>query len=357
MLASSCAGEEEEESMYNNAMVYIPPECDSSGTVQVQFTSCTVYIRNVHPKKKIRRKDSSFIPDKNIKKETSKVVNKNNDNTSNEEMDVQRRCFPQKDQDILENALLLRKGDVDKAMNFILDFHENERDAAQGMLGLSTTGQSTLNNSNHVIDLSNVQEATANTSTNVASFSTSVMAQTFHSDHSVVSDTSEEGSVKTHFSDDEMKALVDNQNNEQLSKATKLSYIKLRKKQKDEKEINILLDGYSEGFDLRHKRIAYQYHKGMTINYMKKRMEIVHFYVNDSNKSIEIWAKSLTEKNAKAEKLDVNQMKCKKKLPQYIVHTNVTFKMITCIDIQVDMKLRKNMMLGQEKLNLRKRQH
>ena len=162
-------------------------------------------------------------------------------------------------------------------------------------------------------DLSNVPEATAHTSTNVASFPTSAMAQTFHSDHSVVSDTSEEGSVKTHFSDDEMKALVDNQNNEQLSKATKLSYIKLRKKQKDEKEVNILLDGYSEGFDLRHKRIAYQYNKGMTINYMKKRMEIVHFYVNDSNKSIDIWAKSLTEKNAKAEKLDVNQMKCKKK--------------------------------------------
>ena len=45
---------------------------------------------------------------------------------------------------------------------------------------------------------------------------------------------------------------------------------------------------------------------------MKKRMEIVRFYVNDSNKSIEIWAKSLTEKNAKAEKLDVNQMKLKK---------------------------------------------
>ena len=41
-------------------------------------------------------------------------------------------------------------------------------------------------------------------------------------------------------------------------------------------------------------------------------MEIVHFYVNDSNKSIKIWAKSLTEKNAKAEKLDVNQMELKK---------------------------------------------
>eukprot|EP00957_Ditylum_brightwellii_P174041 13251245-Ditylum_brightwellii.AAC.1 len=45
------------------------------------------------------------------------------------------------------------------------------------------------------------------------------MAQTFHSDNSVVSDTSEEGSVTTHLSDDEMKALVDNQNIDQLSKA------------------------------------------------------------------------------------------------------------------------------------------
>ena len=178
-------------------------------------------------KKKIRTKNSPFSPDQNIKKETSKVVNKNNDNTSIEKMNVLRTCFTQKDQDILENALLICKGNVAKAMNFILDFHENEKDAAQGMLGLSTTGQSTLNNSNHVIDLSNVQEATANTSTNVASFSTSVMAQTFHSDHSVVSNTSEEGSVKTHLSDDEMKALVDNQNNDQLSKAKKSSYNKL----------------------------------------------------------------------------------------------------------------------------------
>eukprot|EP00957_Ditylum_brightwellii_P149021 11346526-Ditylum_brightwellii.AAC.1 len=62
------------------------------------------------------------------------------------------------------------------------------------------------------------------------------MAQTFHSDHSVVSDTSEGGSVKTHFSNDEMKALVDNQSNKQLSKAKKSSYNNLRKKQKDEKE-------------------------------------------------------------------------------------------------------------------------
>ena len=176
-------------------------------------------------KKKIRTKNSPFSPDQNIKKKTSKVVNKNNDNTSNEKMDFLRRCFPQKDQDILENALLLREGNVALAMNYILDFfhqdNEEELDAVQGMLDLSTTGQSTLNNSIDVIDLSNVPEATAHTSTNVASFSTSAMAQTFHSDHSVVSDTWEEGSVKTHFSDDEMKALVDNQNNEQLSKATK----------------------------------------------------------------------------------------------------------------------------------------
>ena len=51
-------------------------------------------------------------------------MNKNNDHTSNEKMDVLRTCFPQKDQDILENALLLREGNVAEAMNFILDFHE-----------------------------------------------------------------------------------------------------------------------------------------------------------------------------------------------------------------------------------------
>eukprot|EP00957_Ditylum_brightwellii_P141927 10813138-Ditylum_brightwellii.AAC.1 len=87
-----------------------------------------------------------------------------------------------------------------------------------------------------VIDLSNVPEATAHTSTNSASFTTIGMAQVFHSDTSVISDTSEEGSVKTHLSDDEMKALVDIQNNNQLSKAKKSSYNKLPKKQKDEKE-------------------------------------------------------------------------------------------------------------------------
>ena len=91
-------------------------------------------------------------------------------------------------------------------------------DAVQGMLDLSTTGQSTLSNTIDGIDLSNVPEATAHTSTNAASFTSIAMAQIFHSDTSVVSDTSEEGSVKTHLSDDEMEALVDNQNNDQLSK-------------------------------------------------------------------------------------------------------------------------------------------
>ena len=166
-------------------------------------------------------------------------MNKNNDHTSNEKMYWLRTCFPKKDQEILKNALLLCEGNVDLAINYILDFppqnNEEELDAVQGMLDLSTTGQSTLNNPIDVIELSNVPEATAHTSTNVASFSTSAMAQTFHSDHSVVSNTSEEGSVKTHFSDDEMKALVDNQNNKQLSKATKSSYIKLRKNKKIKK--------------------------------------------------------------------------------------------------------------------------
>eukprot|EP00957_Ditylum_brightwellii_P161981 12333259-Ditylum_brightwellii.AAC.1 len=117
------------------------------------------------------------------------------------------------------------------------------------------------------------------------------MVQAFHSDTSVVSDTSEDGSAKTHLSDDEMKALVDNQYNDQLSKANKSSYKKLCKKTSDAKEVNILLDGFFEGIDLRHKCIACQYCKGMAIFYKKKRMEIVHSYVNDSNKSIEIWAK------------------------------------------------------------------
>ena len=37
----------------------------------------------------------------------------------------------------------------------------------------------------------------------------------------------------------------------------------------------------------------------MTIDYMEKRMEIVYFYVNDSDKSIEIWAKQVTKKMQK----------------------------------------------------------
>eukprot|EP00957_Ditylum_brightwellii_P027822 2103589-Ditylum_brightwellii.AAC.1 len=58
-----------------------------------------------------------------------------------------------------------------------------------------------------VIDLSNFPEAIADTSTNAASSTTIAIAQAFHSDTSVVSDTSEEGSAKTNLSDDEMKAL------------------------------------------------------------------------------------------------------------------------------------------------------
>eukprot|EP00957_Ditylum_brightwellii_P200002 15246704-Ditylum_brightwellii.AAC.1 len=61
------------------------------------------------------------------------------------------------------------------------------------------------------IDLFNLPEAIAGTSTN-AVFSTAMeMARAFHSTSSVVSDALEEGSTKTHFSDDEMKALVYNQ--------------------------------------------------------------------------------------------------------------------------------------------------
>ena len=88
-------------------------------------------------------------------------------------------------------------------------------------------------------------------------------------------------------------------------------------------------------------------------------MEIVHFYVNDSNKSIEIWAKSLNEKNAKAEKLDLNQMKFKKKLPQNRVHFKITRKnnLMRCLDFQDDILLRNNMMMGKDQLNSRKKQH
>ena len=147
--------------------------------------------------------------------------------------------FPKYDQKILKNALLHFKGNVELATNYILDFYpqnnDKELDAVQGMLHLSTTGQSTLINSIDIIDLSNVPEATAHTSTNAASFTTIAMTQTFHSDHWVVSNTSEEGSVKTHLSDDEMKALVDNQNNDQLSKAKNhptTNYVKNKKMKK-----------------------------------------------------------------------------------------------------------------------------
>ena len=85
-------------------------------------------------------------------------------------------------------------------------------DVVQGMLDLSTTEQSTLSNSIDVIDLTYVQETTAHMSTNFASLPTIATTQTIFSYWSVISDTSEEGSVKTHFSDDEMKALINNQN-------------------------------------------------------------------------------------------------------------------------------------------------
>eukprot|EP00957_Ditylum_brightwellii_P036532 2767185-Ditylum_brightwellii.AAC.1 len=70
-----------------------------------------------------------------------------------------------------------------------------------------------------VIDLSNFPEATAVTSTNAASSTTIAMARALHYDTAVVSDTSKEDSAKTHFSDDEIKALVYNQYKDQLSKA------------------------------------------------------------------------------------------------------------------------------------------
>ena len=146
------------------------------------------------------------------------------------------KIFPKNDQKILKNDLLCCNGDVALATNYILDSdHQNndkELDAAQGMLHFSTTVQSTLINSIDVIDPSNVPEATAHTSTNAASSTTIAMSQAFHFDTSVISDTSEEGSVKTHLSDDEMKALVDNQKNDQLSKVKKSSYNKLRKNKK-----------------------------------------------------------------------------------------------------------------------------
>eukprot|EP00957_Ditylum_brightwellii_P014144 1065831-Ditylum_brightwellii.AAC.1 len=59
-----------------------------------------------------------------------------------------------------------------------------------------------------VVDLSNLSEATADTSTNTASTTAIATATTFYSNISVVSDTSNEVSAKTHLSNDEMKALV-----------------------------------------------------------------------------------------------------------------------------------------------------
>ena len=110
------------------------------------------------------------------------------------------KLFPNIDHKMLRNALLCSYSDIDLAINYILDSNypnnEQELDAAQGMLHLSTTLQSTLINSTDVIDLSNLPEATADTSTNAASSTAIAMARAFHSNSSVISDTSEEGSVK-----------------------------------------------------------------------------------------------------------------------------------------------------------------
>eukprot|EP00957_Ditylum_brightwellii_P163701 12463668-Ditylum_brightwellii.AAC.1 len=142
--------------------------------------------------------------------------------------------------------------------------------------------------STDVIDLSNLPEATSDTSTNAASTTATTMATAFYSNSSVISDTSEEDSAKTHLSDGEMKTLVNKQYEDQLIKATKSPFSKLCKKTSDAKQVNILLDGYSEGFDLCPKHIAKQYSKGMTIFHNKEKMEIVHFYVDDYNKTIDI---------------------------------------------------------------------
>ena len=50
----------------------------------------------------------------------------------------------------------------------------------------------------------------------------------------------------------------------------------------------------------------------MKITYNRKKMEIVHFYVDNNNKTIDVWAKPDNVKNTKAEKLDVNKMELKK---------------------------------------------
>eukprot|EP00957_Ditylum_brightwellii_P208692 15358545-Ditylum_brightwellii.AAC.1 len=58
-----------------------------------------------------------------------------------------------------------------------------------------------------VIDLSDLPEATAEISTNAASTTATAMTTALYSNSSVISDSLEEGSAKTHLSDDEIKAL------------------------------------------------------------------------------------------------------------------------------------------------------
>eukprot|EP00957_Ditylum_brightwellii_P167432 12745978-Ditylum_brightwellii.AAC.1 len=222
--------------------------------------------------------------------------------------------FPNIGHEMLRMALSCFYGDIDKASNYILDSthpnneqestHQNSHEnmvvnVAQGMLILSTALQSTSITLMDVIDLSNLPEATADASTNAAPTTATAMANTFYSNSSIINDTSEEGSSKTHLSDDEMKALVNKQYDDQLIKAEKSSFSKLRKKTSGAKQVNNLLDGYPEGFDLHLKCIPKQNSKGMTIFYNKKKMEIVHFYVDDNNETIDIWAKPINVKNAK----------------------------------------------------------
>eukprot|EP00957_Ditylum_brightwellii_P102510 7812413-Ditylum_brightwellii.AAC.1 len=92
------------------------------------------------------------------------------------------------------------------------------------------TLQSTSINPTDVIDPSNLPEVTVDTLTNVASTTAAVMARAFYPSSSAISDTLEEGSAETHLSDDEIKALVNKQYEDQLIKATKSSFSKLHKK-------------------------------------------------------------------------------------------------------------------------------
>ncbi len=79
------------------------------------------------------------------------------------------------------------------------------------------------------------------------------------------------------------------------------------------------LDGYSKGFDLHLRYTACQYKKDQVISYNNKKMKITWFFINDTEKNIDIWAQPANDKNAPSEKLMIEHMQIFKKRQLIIV--------------------------------------